>query len=60
MFKQNRISKPHSIVFRRFQWQDSLKMGERGEKVPAVVFMGLIAVRRLAVPAPSEGLIERD
>jgi hypothetical protein len=57
MLKQSRISKPLIIIFRQFKRQDSLKMGKLGEKVLTVVFIGLIAVRRLAVPAPSEGFI---
>jgi len=37
MLKQNRISKPHSIVFRQFPRQDLLKMGGLVEKVLAAV-----------------------
>ena len=37
MFKQNRISKPLTIIFRQFKRQDSLKIGELVEKVLAVV-----------------------
>jgi hypothetical protein len=60
MLKQNRISKPLTIIFRQFTRQDSLKMRELGEKVLAVVFIGLIAVRRSIIPATTEGFVECD
>jgi len=58
MLKQSRISKPHSSVFRQFQQQDSLKMGELREKVFAVVLWDQTAVRRVAVPAAAEGFVD--
>jgi hypothetical protein len=60
MPKQNRISKPLTIIFRQFKRQDSIKMGELGEKVLVVVFIGLIAVRRSIIPAAAEGFVECD
>jgi hypothetical protein len=60
MLKQNSISKPLTIIFRQFKRQDSLKMRELGEKVLAVVFIGLIAVRRSIIPATAEGFVECD